>query len=183
MATPSVAGARQNMKPRERRLALIAGVLIGCWLIVSLLVQPLWDRTRQLSERVQGHAEKLIGLREILQRERAIERRYQRAAAYFSTQAAEDNHRVLLKELEAISRAAGLKLNLKPRPARRDERLVRTEIELDLEGAQGSLLKFIDQLLRMPKLLVIERLRLSVIPTRTDTLRANLVIQALTPAP
>lgn len=170
------------MKPRERRLALIAGVLIGCWLIVSVLIQPLWERTRELGEHVQTHAEKLAGLQEILRREAAIERRYTRAATYLSAAEAEEDHRALLKELEALSRGAELKLSLKPRQARRDERLVRTEIELDVEGSQANLLAFLDQLLRMPKLLVIERLRLSVIPTRTDTLRANLVVQALSPA-
>ena len=30
------------LRPREKRLSLIAGVLIGCWLFLSWLVQPLW---------------------------------------------------------------------------------------------------------------------------------------------
>ncbi|PIQ84115.1 MAG: hypothetical protein COV75_03900 [Candidatus Omnitrophica bacterium CG11_big_fil_rev_8_21_14_0_20_63_9] len=170
------------MKPRERRLALIAGVLIGCWVIVSLLIQPLGERTQALGERIQTDAEKLSGLQSMLLRQVTIERRYARAAAYLSYASAEEDHREFLDVLEELSRTAELKLNLKPRPARLDGRLVRMEIELDVEGSQANLLVFLDQLLRMPKLLVIERLRISVIPTRTDTLRANLVVQALSPS-
>ena len=83
-------------------------------------------------------------------------------------------------EVEALSTRSNLQLNLKPRPMKREERMSRFEVELDVEGSQSNLLAFLDALLSMPKLITIERLRISSVPGKENTLRANLVIQKIT---
>ncbi len=86
----------------------------------------------------------------------------------------------LLDELETLSRSASVRLNLKPRPARQDGPMSRFEVELDAEGSQQELLTFLDALLRLPKLITVERIRIAATPAKPDVLRANLVIQQLT---
>ena len=179
MAKP--ANAPRTLGPRERRLALVAGAVVGCWILISWIVQPLWDRTRDLHARVQLHTEKLHALSQLLTRVPSIERDYQRVAGYLVAEEDERAHSAFLNELEALTRRSGLQMNLKPRQATRsEERVSRFEVELDVEGSQGSLLTFLDELLSMPVLIVVERLRISIVPAREQALRANLVIQKLT---
>ena len=167
-------------RPRERRLALIAGVVIGCWLLVSWLVQPLWDRTRELRARVESQTEKLKALNQLLAQASAIEREHQQVAGYLTREEEEQAQSAFLNELEALARGLGLQLNLKPRQVKPEERFSRFEVELDVEGAQDRLLAFLDGLLGMPRLIAIDRLRLSSVPANEHALRANLVIQKLT---
>ena len=169
-----------TLQPRERRLALIAAVLIGCWLFLSWLVQPLWEHVRALRLRVETHTEKLAALSRLLEQAPSVEREYQEVAAYLETADDEQAHRAFLNELEGLSREAGVHLNLKPRPVSQDDRLSRFEVELDAEGPQPNLIQFLDTLLRLPRLIAIERLRLATAPGKEGALRANLVIQKLT---
>ena len=168
------------LRPRERRLALIAGVLIGCWAFLSWLVHPLWEHVRGLRHHVATQTQHLEGLSELLRRAPAIERAYQEAAAYLTVEDDEQAQGAFLHELEALSRTASVRLNLKPRPLRPEERLRGFEVELDVEGSQQQLMTFLDALLRLPKLMTIERLRIAAVPAKADALRASLVLHTLT---
>ncbi len=170
-------------QPREQRLALFAGVLIMCWVVVSVLVQPLWDQVKDLRVSVTSQAEKLSALNSLLGQASAIERDYQDAAPYLESAGDDRAQGSFLNELEALSKGLHLKLNFKPRVLKRDELVNRFEIELDTEGSQEDLLAFLDALLRMPMLVAVERLRVSTVPAKERLLRANLVIQKLTLAP
>lgn len=169
-----------TLRPRERRLALIAGVVSGCWVFVSWLAQPLWDQVNDLRLHVERQTEKLEALNRLARQAPAIEEQYQRVAAYVVGGDDERAQSAFLNDLELLSRGLGLQVNFKPRPSKREERMSRFEVELDVEGAQETLLAFLDGLISMPKLMAIERLRLSTIPTKANQLRANLVIQQIT---
>lgn len=166
------------LQPRERRLALGAGVIIGCWLAVSWLVQPLWDRTQEVALHVERQQERLAALNRVLDQARgrpADDR--SRAQWLLSSGADEAGRRALLSDIEALSRTARVQLNLKPRPVKPDGRLDRFDVEMDVEGSQAQLLAFVDALLRLPSLVTVERLRLSSVATKEQWLRATLVIQ------
>ena len=60
------------LRPRERRLTLIAAVVIGCWLVVSWVVQPLWDRVQDLRVRVNAQTEKLDALNRLVSQASSI---------------------------------------------------------------------------------------------------------------
>ena len=173
----------QMLRPRERRLALAAAVVIGCWLFVSWIVQPLLERGRELRLRVETQTEKLEALRRLLVKAPAIEQEYQQLAGYVDGSDDPTAQGTFLSELESLSRETGVTLNLKPRPAKTEGRVSRFEVELDIEGPQDHLLTFLDELLRMPKLIAIDRLRISIVPAREGQLRANLVLQKLSPLP
>jgi len=160
------------------RLALVAGGLIGCWVLVAILVQPLWDRGQDLRLKVTVQAQRLEALTRLLNQAPAIDREYERIAPYLEADD-EQAHGAFLNELEALSRQAHLRLNLKPRAGKQEERVSRFEVELDVEGSQEHVLAFLDQLLAMPRLMTIERLRLASVPTKDQRLRANLVIHKL----
>jgi hypothetical protein len=172
-----------GFRPREQRLALIAALFTVCWLVVTALLQPLWDRARDLSLSIDTQSEKLRALTDLMAQAQAIERRYREAAPWLETDTGEGLTAAFLNELESLSQGLQVKVNFKPRMKKRDQHVSRYEIELDAEGPQQDLLVFLDALLRLHKLIAIERLRLSIIPTRERMLRANLVIQklALTP--
>ena len=165
-----------TLRPRERRLALIAAVMIGAWVIVSWLVQPLWDRVHDLQLHVETQREKFDALSHLLAQAPSIERTSQSLAAFLQAEDGEQVQEAFLAELEDLSRRSNLRMNSKQRPMKRTERVNRFEVELDLEGSQKDLLAFLDALLTMPKLLTIERLRIVSVPTKENTLRANLVI-------
>ena len=167
-------------RPRERRLALIAAVVIGCWALVTWLLQPLWERVHDLRLRVGTQTEKLDALSRLLKRASVIDQEYHGIAGYLGPGSGDDAQAVFLNELEALSRNANVRMNLKPRGLKQDERVNRFEIELDIQGSQQELMGFLDALLRMPTLIAVERLRISTIPAREDQLRAALLVQALT---
>lgn len=169
-----------TLRPRERRLALVVGILVGCWALLSGLVQPLWERLRDLRLHVDTHTEKLAALQRLLAQRSSIERDFAAYAGYLQASEGEQAQGALLNELEALSRRSNVQLNLKPRLEQSDERGSRFEIELDVEGSQQSLMGFLDELLRLPRLISIERLRIAAVPAKQDVLRASLVLQHLT---
>ena len=168
-----------TLTPRERRLALVVGVLIGCWVVISLLIQPLWNRLHDLSLEIETQGERVQALQRLVVERPAIDQQYQALSPYLERGSGAHLPGVFLQELEALSRRANIQLNLKPRPINEEERLSRFEVEMDLEGSQAGLMTFLDSLLGMPRLLLIERLRISSVPSRQSVLRANLVIQRL----
>ena len=170
---------RRSLRPRERRLAVIAGTLIACWALLSALVQPLWGRVRALQVRVTAHAEKLDALRRLLARGGAIERAYAALAPYLETADDETVRSALLAQLESLARTTGARLSLKPKPMTREGPAGRFDIELEAEGNQEALLAFLDRLFALPRLMAIERLRIAAAPAAPQTLRASLVVQTL----
>ncbi len=167
-------------QPRERRLALLAAVIIGCWMALTLVVQPLWDLGGTIAARVHAQRQKLDAVARVLAQSQTVTERARQYALLLMPEAASGGApAALLGELESLSRTSNVALNLKPRPAVREGRMSRMEVELDLEGSQSGLLNFLDALLRMPRLLTVERLRISTIPAKPDVLRANLVLSHL----
>ena len=168
------------LRPRERRLALIAGVFIGCWGLISGVAHPLWVRGRDLQAHMQTQSEKLRSISRLLASATTIERTYQQVAPYLELGDDDRVQRACLAELETLSRQSGIKLNLKPHPMRREERTSRFDVDVDVEGSQQELLAFLDTLLRLPRMMTIERVRIATVPARENVLRANLSVQYLT---
>ena len=171
-----------TLRPRERRLALAAGVLIGCWLFLSWIMQPLWERFRDLRLEAQTKTEKLEAISRLLAKAGSIKQTYQQVAPYLGSSTTDERAgATLLNELETLSRTSDVQLSLKPHQPKDEERMNRFDVELDVEGSQQNLLEFLDALFRLPKLIAIERLRISVIPAKTDALRAHLLLNTYTP--
>ena len=169
-----------SLRPRERRLAFIAAMVLLSMGVVSWIVQPLWDHVRELQLHVDTQLEKLEAVNRLLVEEPSVARRHQALAGRLQVDQADQTEGSLLNELEALSRQSNLKLNLKPHPAKAGGQASRLDVELDVEGSQEKLLAFLDALLSLPRLVAIERLRISSIPTKEQQLRANLLIQQLT---
>jgi Tfp pilus assembly protein PilO len=161
---------------RERRLSLVAGVLCGSWLLVTWGVQPLWQRSEDLRQHVERQSERLHGIARLLGHAQTIEEHRQQLGAYF-TAGADEETRALLTQLETLSRTSDVRLNLKPRAAQASVLKGRVEVELEVEGAQPAILRFIDGLTAMPRLITIDQLRLMHAPTKDRILRASFVIQ------
>jgi len=166
------------LRPRERRLALIAGTMIGWWLLVTWVVAPLWTRASDLRHQVSAQTEKLDAVQQLLLAAPTIDQRHQQVAAFLTTRQVEQGS--LLHALELASRRNQLTLNLKPRPSTQDARFIRSGVELDVEGVQANLFTFLDTLLAQPRLIAIEQLRIASVPGREGHLRARLVLQELT---
>lgn len=173
-----IPGVLNRLRPVERRLALVALMVVGCWLFVSIVVQPILAHRDQMRQQVETQSEKLEALRRVLLQGDEVDRAYQQYAPYLDGTDGEAQG-MFFSELESVARTASVTLNMKPRPAKTEGRVSRLEIELDVEGPQENLLAFLDALLQMPKLVAIDRLRLSTSPAREGVLRANLVLRKL----
>jgi len=168
-----------SLRPRERRLAFIATMALLSMAVVSWIVQPLWDHVRTLQLHVDTQLEKLEAVNRLLAQEPSVARRHQALAGRLQVDQTGQTEGSLLNELETLSRQSNLKLNLKPHPVKAGQ-VSRLEVELDVEGSQEKLLEFLDALLSLPRLVAIDRLRISSIPTKAQQLRASLLIQQLT---
>lgn len=169
-----------KFRPRERRLALAAGVVIGCWVFVSWIVQPLWERVRELRVEAQTKTEKVEAINRLLTKAGSIEQTYQQSAPYLTSGSDDRTGAAFLNELETLSRSSNVQLSLKPHQPKDEERMSRFDVELDVEGSQQNLLEFLDALFRLQKLIAVERFRISIIPAKTDTLRAYLLLNTYT---
>lgn len=159
-------------------MAMIAGGLIACWGVVSLIVQPLWDRNSDLRLEVETRTERLGAVSRLLEQAADIETNYQKITPFLQKND-DASQGAFLNELESLSRESQVRMNMKPRPIKQEGRVDRYEVELDLEGSQEQILSFVDAILKLPKLITVERLRLTSAPTREQLLRANIVIQKL----
>lgn len=166
--------------PRERRLALVAAVIIACWGFLGWVVQPMLNRSYELQRYAETHTEKLQALRRLERQAALTEQRYQAYAGYLESVDDEHAQGLFLDELEALSTKSNVQINFKPRPGRREERVSRFEVELDVEGSQQHVMAFLDELFHLLKLIEIERIRITAVPMKSDVLRANLLLQKLT---
>lgn len=167
------------LRSSERRLAMAAGLVVGCWALVSWVLQPLWDRAADARRYVGTQTERLEAVGRLLVQSPAVEREYAAIAGYLQSGDDAQLQSTLLNELEMLARASNIQLGLKPRPVKRQDRMSRFDVELDAEGTQQHLLAFLDALLRMPRLVGVERLRMTGVPLKPDLVRATIVLQHL----
>lgn len=168
-----------TLRPRERRLALGATVVIGCWALVTWIIQPLWDRVMEARLHAATQLERLEVLGRLLSESPTVEQRYTDLSGYLQNGDPIQLQGAFFNELETLSRQSNVQLSMKPRTVRHQDQASRFEVELDAEGPQGNLLAFVDALLRLPRLVSVERLRISGVPMKPDLLRATLVLQHL----
>ena len=166
-----------TFRPRERRLAFAVAILVGMWAVVSWMLQPLWDRVHDLRYTVQGRRQKFEAMAQLVEQAPMIEQDYDHYAAYVRLME-EPEDRTVLNDLEELSRRSNVQLNLKPR-AGISGTLGQETVEIDAEGALPNLLGFLDELLRLPRLVTVERLRITSVPAKPNTLRASLTLQQL----
>jgi hypothetical protein len=175
--TPASPLQLKTLQPRERRLALIAGVVIGCWVLLVYLVQPLWARTQELNERVRQETERLEAMSSLVERAGPAQEAYLAVAPLLGQGEAGANAAFFLNALESMAQSAGVRLNIAPRSSVSADGVSRSNVELDAEGEQQNIIAFLDAVLTMPALASIERLRVSMAPGKSDLLRANLLVQ------
>lgn len=168
-----------SLRPAERRLAMGAAVVIGCWAMVSWVLQPLWDRAADARRYADTQTQRLEAVGRLLAQSPEVERGYASVAGYLQPGDHAQAQSTLLNLLEATAQASNVQLGLTPRPAKHQDRVSRFDIELDVEGSQQSVLAFLDAILRMPRLVAVERLRMTGVPLKPDLVRATIVLQHL----
>ena len=99
-----MAVAAMTLRPRERRLALIASILIGVWAVVAWCIQPLWERVRDVGVNVGMRTEKLSAMTRLLEQTPQIARDYQTYRAYLEPGEGEAVGRALFQEVNLIAR-------------------------------------------------------------------------------
>ena len=167
-----------KLSPQERRLIFIAGIIFLFWMLLLHVVDPLWHRLGGVKQDIDHNLQVAQELKSLLQEGPTIEEQYQTVGSYLSP-STETSRSLWLEQLEALAQTHHVQLNLKPLPPKQEARISRFPLEMDAEGEQRNLLAFLDAILGMPQLIVIDRLRLSAVPTKESRLRANLVLQQL----
>ncbi|MBI3009416.1 MAG: type 4a pilus biogenesis protein PilO [Candidatus Omnitrophica bacterium] len=170
-----------RLRANERRLALAAIVVSGSWVLVVFLIQPLWDKMEDLRVRVDTHTQKLQAIGKLFREAPSIEQEHQMISGYLQEDQESEPQAVLLNELEALARGARVQVNFKPKPMKQEESVEHLGLELDVEGSHQQIFSFLDALLRLPKLLIVERLRITAVPAKDDQIRANLILWKLVP--
>lgn len=168
------------LQPRERQLALIAGLVIGCYLVLTWVLGPLWGRVQDLREQVVQERDKLEAMSGFAERAGASDREYQAVAPLLGQGGTGDNA-LFLTTLETLAQNSGVRLNIAPRSTVSGEGWDRSNVELDAEGPQTQVISFLDAVLSMPALATVERMRVSMVPGKTDVLRASILVQHIQP--
>ncbi|HEX9779836.1 MAG TPA: hypothetical protein VGB20_01330 [bacterium] len=161
---------------RERQLGVFAALLVGCWALLASVLQPLWERAGELSADVDRLRARLAGMERAVGDPAGAEEAYRAAAAYLADPAEAGSQRELLTELESRARSAALTIGLRPRQgaARATEAFA---LELEVQGEQASVLRFVDEVLRLPRLISVPRVHMSASPGQNQLLRATLIVK------
>ncbi|GEM_PF-1701483 len=168
------------MKPKQRvTLILLVTVAVVVWALVSGLAAPMWAQLGQLRQEAELTQAKIAKLERLAARKPSIEQNYEAYGAFRSDEPESMTQRGFLDELEQLAGAGNVQLNLKPRPMEQEQRVSRVVVEMDVDGTQDELLNFLDRLLAWPRLIEIERLRISASPSKEYPLRASLVVSKL----
>ena len=161
---------------RERSLALLAGMIIVLWALVSILLLPLWSRFADLQSTMSGARAKLERLQQLANQKPKIEQRSQSYAPFWSDEPDEALRSAFLDELEQLAASVSLQLNLKPRPSQQEGHVSKLGVELEVDATQEALLAFLDLLFKQPSLYEIDRLRISSSASKDFPLRATLTV-------
>ena len=179
----NVTRALHGLRPRERRFSLIVAVAIGCYGLISGVIVPLWEQGKQLRTHTETQSEKLRSISRLLASAGTVEHWHQAFAPYLEREEEDRMQQTYLAELESLSRESGIALNLKPHSARQVDHASRFDVEVDAEGSQQQLLEFLDALLKLQRLMTIERIRIATVPAKESLLRATLALQYVSLSP
>ena len=168
--------ARPLLQPRERKLAVVAAVVIVTWAVVSWIGLPLWDRFHVLQQQAAISEKKLARLRELVLRKPSIERQYQASTTFWSDESDEVLQGAFLDELEQMAGEGHLQISVKPRPIQREGRVSRFGVEVEVDGTQEALFGFLNRLLTSPNLVEVSRLRISTTVSKDSPLRGSLLV-------
>ena len=173
--------SRLRLSLRECRWIVATAIFCAAWWSVTGLALPLWDRLSVLEERASVSRKKLDRLQELAARRPTVEQAYARHRALLvpADQSEEQLQRALLETLEELARSQQLQIDLRPRPVQDAGGLRRVGVELTLDATQERVLAFLDQLLSVPHLLEIERLRLAANASPERPLRLTLTVNHL----
>ena len=169
---------RWRLSARERKLALLVGIGAPLWGLVNGVGLPLWDRLTQLDQQAQAAQRKLDRLVELAARKPAIERAYGEHADLFvsAEESMEHIQRAFLDDLERLARAEQLQIDLRPKLVQDHRQVSRISVEVTIEATQEAALAFVDQVLKLPRLVELERLRIATTVSQERPLRVNLIV-------
>ena len=164
-------------KTHERMLAamavvVIAGAILGVWVI-----EPLIGKIGQARSEIEGKKTKLESVKRLIGESTRVNQEYQALAEFYEDQTGGVAPHAILDEIETLSSQLNLQLNLKPRGLKHDEDMEYFEIELEVQGSQDPMMSFLDELLRLRTLMLVERLRVTNAPTREHKLQANILLR------
>jgi hypothetical protein len=136
----------------------------------------LWDRLRILDRQALAARQRMAQFKALAARTPRIDQRSQAYAGFWSEGSDELLRQTFFEELEQFAGGGKLPLNLKPRPIRREGRVGRLGVELEVDATQAELLAFLDRVFAHPSLVELERLRIAPTASPESPLRATLVV-------
>lgn len=167
---------RGGLHTRERLLALFAGVIIAGALLFFWIVAPLSKKIENAKADLEGKEAKLESMKRLLSRSASIDKSHEALRDFFPPDAEADTLTVL-DELQLMASKLSLQLNLKPRGLRSENKVQYFEVELEVQGRQEPVLSFIDSLMRLPTVFLIDRLRVNNAPTRDHQLKGSILLR------
>lgn len=163
---------------RDRQRLVMAGCALVGWVLVWHVGRPLWAQWRHLRGERTAVQHRMSEARQLAARAPAVERACQDYPDAWSDESEAVLQRVWMEELDAVARAAQLRVELVPKPAHVQGRQTQLHLEVAVEAAQETLLGFLDKLLTDASAIQIDRLQL-VPAASPSAVRATLVLSKL----
>ncbi|OGX40645.1 MAG: hypothetical protein A3C53_00015 [Omnitrophica WOR_2 bacterium RIFCSPHIGHO2_02_FULL_68_15] len=149
-----------KLKPRERLLAIVTGVIAGLCLFYRAAVVPAAERLEHLREDVTLKTKQLAADRRSVAQRDAVLKAYERYAHLMQAVGTdEEETSKLLSTVADLAKAAGVTaVNLKPRPAETSGLAKRYQVEIETESTLEMLTRFVYAVEQSAQPLTVDRL-------------------------
>lgn len=153
----------RRLTKREKKIAAITGALVAGFVAFRLGFTPILERYQLLSARERNLRGEYLRARRNVLLQKAVEREREVYAREISRQGSDQEEQsFLLREIERLSRELPIRLRgMRPLPHKELGFYQRYAVSMEIEGAVGHVMKFVHMIESSPKLLKVERLRLT----------------------
>jgi len=166
------------MSVARRQLLVMAGFALVGWVLAWHVGLPLWTQWRQVKAEISAARSRLNDARQLAARHAAVEQACQAYPDAWSDDSEAVLQRVWMEELDAVARAAQLRVELVPKPTHVQGRRTQLNLEVAVEATQETFLGFLDKLLTSTSAIQLDRLQV-VTAASSSAVRATLVLSKL----
>ncbi len=166
----------QSLNRRERLLVFGAGAVLGAFLLVVLVVNPLVESAR----RAEARAETAAAQHEGIQRLRRQYDQLQGRLALVEARIAQGGQGELFTTLERLARQSSVTVDsMEPRTSSPNEDFRETKVQVGVKKVTlGQLVNYLHRIEAEPQLLSIKSLRIRVRSDTPEFLEANFTVSS-----
>ncbi|MFH0763896.1 MAG: type 4a pilus biogenesis protein PilO [Candidatus Omnitrophota bacterium] len=170
-----------KLSKKERAGIFIAGAVVLAVFLDRLVIAPINSRIHRLDKETRVAEKELIGHLRNIKQKGNISKEYQKYMQYIKTAGSDEEETArILSEIEELARRSALDLvDMKPQASKTAGFYREYVVEVEAEGDEASVMKFLHNLNNSMQLLRAERVRLYQKDKNSPVVKSSILITKL----